>query len=722
MKKAFLPLLLCLILTIAAIAVEAPYGYYDINLDGKVEIRDTLTLLHRLLNDSSEDLSLRRVLNNLKVATQSTVTTATVANVDAEAKTVTLSTPYGDGIPVSFAALGLDGTADAAELDSMYLTVTLGANAEIYAALLGTRADVPANADHPLSIKVLNTKSENGSHAEDDFRTASVEVNFRETVNFTKDDSHRYRLAHYPRIKKVKDDLYIMAYHVNELGAHVYWVTSEDSIHWSAPNILYNNTESYAKLPTYTDGPLAGTSDDKLAAVNPDMCVLDNGEILYVYAIRPAKGYRYYPDLSGIYLVRGTVGEDNSITWSEAQQITKGQVWEPFIWQRADGQVEIYWSNPAPYMTKYGYDCNVRSVGVSMILSNDNGYTWTPNAEEGKAGGYLYYRVYNEYIGNSYGLADDGSALHDTALPYFAGQMPAVTSLYDGRSLLGAEVRQLDQSFDFSFATSKAGGDWDTFAVTEDGPDNAHRSVFDAAGPYLGTFPSGEVYLTYHWSGKQYYKMGDPKGTGFTEERYIAVPDAGGMWGSNEIVGSHEVISAGQLKTAVDDTTYEYGIALVHSYLNHRTNAQKFAVLVDGFSDEWTNNTDALFVGSESQAQLTVQTAHDKDNIYFLLSRLDETLTDGDSASLCINGTITVQIATDGSFTVGTYSGKGVSSIHEGEGILTELAIPKSVLGLKTATSFTLVPTLINADGGDAITDTFANADNTAYHPHVVLQ
>ncbi len=725
MKKLLLLILLCLALTVAATAV--PYGYHDPNLDGIVDISDALTLLHDLLQDRDTDIGLLRVLQTLRCSVAGETVTATVASVDAESGAVTLSTPRGDGIVASLAELGITD-ADTDALDSSVLTVTLF-DGKVCAAKHGVRAARPETAENrPLSIKVLNTKSEEGSHAEDDFRTSSVEVNYRETVDLTKEDHHRYRLAFYPRIKKVKDDLYILAHHVNTLGAHTYIATSEDSIHWNAPTIMFqNNTED--KVITYTDGPLAGTTD-RLVGVNPDACVLQNGEILYVFAVRPNHGYHDYPDYSGIYLMRGTVGEDNTITWSDYEQITVGQVWEPFIWQRADGQVEIYWSNPAPYMTRYGYDYNIRSAGVSMISSTDNGHTWSPSIEEGKESGYIFHRVYNEYIGDSYGQNKEGGRLH-ALLPYFAGQMPAVTRLYDGRSLLGAEVRQLDQTFDFSFATSEVGGDWASLALTEDGPDTAHKSVFDAAGPYLATFPSGEVYLTYHWAGKQYYKMGDPKGTAFTNERYIAVPGAGGMWGSSELVGSHEIISAGQLETAVTTTdtetgetttTYEYGIELVHSYLNHRINAQKFAVLVDGYTDDWAYNTDALFVGSETQAQIAVQVAHDKDNVYFLLSRLDATAENGDSITLLLNGSVTVTVGADGSYTVGTHSGTGVAVSHEGVGTLIELAVPKDVLGLVGKTAFTLCPTLTEVENGKAVTDTFANAARTAYHPKVVLE
>lgn len=65
-----------------------------------------------------------------------------------------------------------------------------------------------------------------------------------------------------------------MAYHIYELGKHIYFTTSEDSLTWNAPEILYNNDADYGKVPEYTDGPLAGKTDDKFVAVNPDIGAL----------------------------------------------------------------------------------------------------------------------------------------------------------------------------------------------------------------------------------------------------------------------------------------------------------------------------------------------------------------------------------------------------------------------------------------------------------------
>ena len=757
MKKILCALLFCLLLVFSSSAAATEFGYYDANLDGCVEMDDVLTYLKGFLNNEEGNVPLLRVVQTLKASVASTAVNATVVAVDTEARTVAFSTSDTDSITFPYAPLGITDVPDADALIGMPATLSIespvGEGSNVYAALIGSHIGVQASTgSQPASIKELNTKSESGSHVNDDFNAASVETSYRETVDLTKEYHHRFRLAFYPRVKKVKDDLYVMAYHIYELGKHIYFTTSEDSLTWNAPEILYNNDADYGKVPEYTDGPLAGKTDDKFVAVNPDICVLDNGELLLVFALRPSAGYRDYPDLSGIMLMRGTVNDDNSVTWTEPEQITVGQLWEPFIWQREDGQVEIYWSNPAPYMNKYGYDVNVRSAGVSMIVSNDNGHTWTPSIEAAKTNDYLFSRVYNEFLGYTRGEGADGNALSSLPIPYFGGQMPAVTRLYNGRSLLGVEVRTLNDRYMFSSAVSKENGDWDSLGLTEDGPDNdSTRQLFVGAGPYLATFPSGEVYLTMHSDRGLLYEIGAPDGSAFTDKKFAVLPKATGMWGSNELVGSHEVISAGQLKKAIitenaDGTTttsYEYGIEIAHTYLNHRINAQKTAINVDSNNSDWKNNTDAIFVGSESQAQLSVQVAHDDNNVYFLLSRIDSLLNAGDNASVCIaadsNTYYRIDISLTGSYTI-TYchqngsetvlsTGNAAYKLHgmvnnsnsDDIGALFELAIAKSSVGLRTASSFKMLPSLINVDDGPAITDTLYVADDMACWPVVVL-
>ena len=583
-------------------------------------------------------------------------------------------------------------------------------------------------------IAELNTKGEDGDHADDDFNTASLEIDYRQTAELTsaKTGYSRYDNAWYPRVKKVRDDLYLLLYHYGQYGQHIYWTTSRDGVKWNAPSVLYRGGASATGF-THAEGPLAGTKDD-MRAVNPDACVLDNGDILCVYSVRSNKGYQQVIDLNGLELVRGKVTASGGIQWSKPTKIYTGTNWEPFIMQRDDGQIEIYFSSSVTYIAKYGFDKAKRSSGTGLIVSKDGGYTWTPDVQAGDKNYYRPTVVYQQAIGEK--KAPNG----ETAM-YFSGQMPSVVQLYNGKSMIAVEVHGLNNKYTISLATSEAGGNWKDLGITEEGPSTMMKDVFTGAAPYLARFKSGEVYLTYTSKGLK-GRMAKADGTAVSSKEFTAVPGAAGSWGSTEIVGSHAVLS-----TAPVVNGDKRGVKIVRSYLNHRINAPKTAVTVDGYTNDWDNieNTDALFVGSESQAQITLRAAHDDENVYFLVSRLDDFMTSSDAVMVCIGAGETadyrVVVGVDGSVSIDHYSaGAKQSSITGGtavvkvlgtlnnnedtdEGCVYEIAVPKSAVGLTGAKSFKVRPVLTNKDSNNVILDTLTGvtAYSTALWPDIVL-
>ena len=583
-------------------------------------------------------------------------------------------------------------------------------------------------------IAELNTKGEDGDHADDDFNTASLEIDYRQTAELTsaKTGYTRYDNAWYPRVKKVRDDLYLLLYHYGQYGQHIYWTTSRDGVKWNAPSVLYQGGASATGF-THETGPLAGTKDD-MRAVNPDACVLDNGDILCVYSVRSNKGYQQVIDMNGLELVRGTVTDTGRIQWSKPTKIYTGTNWEPFIMQRDDGQIEIYFSSSVTYIAKYGFDKAKRSSGTGLIVSKDGGYTWTPDVQAGDKNYYRPTVVYQQAIGEK--KTPNG----ETAM-YFSGQMPSVVQLYNGKSMIAVEVHSLNNKYTISLATSEAGGNWKDLGITEEGPSTMMKDVFTGAAPYLARFKSGEVYLTYTSKGLK-GRMAKADGTAVSSKEFTAVPGAAGSWGSTEIVGSHAVLS-----TAPVVNGDKRGVKIVRSYLNHRINAPKTAVTVDGYTNDWDNieNTDALFVGSESQAQITLRAAHDDENVYFLVSRLDDFMTSSDAVMVCIGAGETadyrVVVGVDGSVSIDHYSaGAKQSSITGGtavvkvlgtlnnnedtdEGCVYEIAVPKSAVGLTGAKSFKVRPVLTNKDSNNVILDTLTGvtAYSTALWPDIVL-
>ena len=583
-------------------------------------------------------------------------------------------------------------------------------------------------------IAELNTKGEDGDHADDDYQTASLEIDYRRTAELTsaKTGYTRYDNAWYPRVKKVRDDLYLLLYHYGQYGQHIYWTTSRDGVKWNAPSVLYQGGASATGF-THETGPLAGTKDD-MRAVNPDACVLDNGDILCVYSVRSNKGYQQVIDMNGLELVRGTVTDTGRIQWSKPTKIYTGTNWEPFIMQRDDGQIEIYFSSSVTYIAKYGFDKEKRSSGTGLIVSKDGGYTWTPDVQAGDKNYYRPTVVYQQAIGEK--KAPNG----ETAM-YFSGQMPSVVQLYNGKSMIAVEVHSLNNKYTVSLATSEAGGNWKDLGITEEGPSTMMKDLFTGAAPYLARFESGEVYLTYTNKGLK-GRMAKADGTAVSSKEFTAVPGAAGSWGSTEIVGSHAVLS-----TAPVVSGDKRGVKIVRSYLNHRINAPKTAVTVDGYTNDWDDieNTDALFVGSESQAQITLRAAHDDENVYFLVSRLDDFMTSSDAVMVCIGAGETadyrVVVGVDGSVSIDHYSaGAKQSSITGGtavvkvlgtlnnnedtdEGCVYEIAVPKSAVGLTGAKSFKVRPVLTNKDSNNVILDTLTGvtAYSTALWPDIVL-
>lgn len=610
---------------------------------------------------------------------------------------------------------------------SILISALLGAATAVFASELPTIAD-------------LNTNSSVGSHATDYYKTASVELNYRELVNLNSQTtgSKRYDIAYYPRVKKVRDDFYFMLFSGGQVGPHIYWATSSDGFTWNSPEVFYNGGTADKKF-VHTEGPLAGQTDNYMGC-NADAVVLDNGDILVAYYERPSHGYAQsyipYLEMNKLYIVRGTVDGD-TIRWGKRQAVYTGSGWEPYIHKLADGRLQLVWTSVCEYHAIYGFDEVHRSDHVMMIESEDNGYTWVPTVEKGNQNNYVALRIYKEYIGDRIPEVEGKS--YTEAVPYFAGQMPVMTTLYNGRTLLAIETRQIDLSLDLSFALSEKDGSWKSLGFYEEGPEDSYHRLFDGAAPYLSCFPSGEVYLTYHWGGSFFCRLGSPEGTEYGA-RLTAVPGRGGMWGSSELIDSHTVLTAFQVKYGEN-----WGIQLGRSYLNHRTNAKKLTPNIDGNIDDWDGNTDALFVGSESQAQITVQTAHDDDNVYFLISRLDDYLTRGDTTAIHISAGST-------SFYTVTADSSGACSITEtvsgvkkdvsgdisaavkiygtvddnsdlDEGMLIELAVPKSLVGLVGASSFAIRPELTNVDGTGCIIDTLTGVSHysTLLWPEVKL-
>ena len=574
-----------------------------------------------------------------------------------------------------------------------------------------------------LPIEALNTRGEEGDHAEDDILRTSLEMNYRQIS----EASGHARLTNiqYPRLKKVAEDFYILFYYKN---IHLYYTTSRDCMTWSDPVVFRRAS----------DFPILG-GEGIYYGRGPDAVVLDDGTILVAYAVHPSEGYKTDMDNHSIRVRRGFLTESKQLVWGTEKTVYVGMNWEPSFQLLEDGTIRLYFTQTAPYTSKYGFDDEIRSSGTGMLTSTDNGYTWTPAVTAGDTGYYRATTVYQQNIGTktvTYG----GEKI---TVPYFNGQMPVAVSLVDGRTLLAVEAHHLDDSYWISLATSKADGSWDALDFEEEGPATMQKDLFkQGAAPYLARFPSGEVLLTYrHDSYKTLYGRLFSADAAVYGEEFSICNDAKGSMGSCTVVDTHCVAAVNPFLHVQDDHT----IQIVRSYLNHRINAPKAAVTLDGYTNDWTDNTDALFVGSESQAQVTLRVAHDDANVYLLFSRLDDYMVPRDYVSASIgvgeNEYYTVTMATSGAISCHHYLSGAMQNPVEGaqgkmtalgtvgdnsdtdEGALYEISIPKFVLGLENADEFSVVLSLSNTDDGNTVLDTMTGIEtkNTSNWPIVRL-
>ncbi len=511
------------------------------------------------------------------------------------------------------------------------------------------------------TIEQFNLSSEKGS-ADNDNAYVELDRTTFVALNGTADDDktgsdrtgvYRYNNAFYPRITRVRDNLYLMTFNYSQLGRHIYYTTSTDGKTWGIPGVLYSADYNENKF-TYESGSLIGTKDERLATT-ADHILLDDGTVMCVYSLRPRNGYTLaeYASMNAIKMVIGTVS-GSTIKWSTPVEIYQGQNWEPEIIQRENGDIEVYWSHSAPMIQKYGFHDDMRSSGVAMVSSTDGGKTWTPVSSEENL--YAGKRIY-QYNAGEFTL-DNGDKVN-----FYHGQMPGVVELVDGRMMVVAETRTtLRKNHTISMARSNNDGTWTELGIDEAGPSDVIEDNFEGAAPTLMRFDSGELLLTYNanrsGSNMMYARLLNKTGSDIADAYelnpfYTTSETDSGFWSSSAPVDSHTAILAMCYKKykglepetvknedGTTTTTLHNTTVIGKVRLNHTINATKKNMVADGNLQEWKNITDALFVGSLSDVQATYRFAYDDDYIYVAIDRTDASNNSAD--------TNYVMVATDG--------------------------------------------------------------------------
>lgn len=438
---------------------------------------------------------------------------------------------------------------------------------------------------HIHSIYELNREYDTDTHLKE--VRYRLEPDFRTRLDLGEKELG-FKKLHYPRIKQLKDGSYILFYQSSRIGFHCYCAFSKDGLTWErGPRVFEGH-------PIVNSG---GEKDSR-GYSTVDAVVLDNGDILAFVSYRAVKGYTRFPQDDGLSMKRST---DGGRTWSEEKEIYKSITWEPYAMQLPSGEVQVYF-------TDSDHDWNPASSGVTMLRSLDRGETWTTHCQ-----------VIRQY--RATGVRKDGKP---GTRKVWTDQMPSAVLLGDGKTILAA-VESQDSTNHFHLSFVKDDTNWAT-TLTGDmtGPSERLDNWRSGGGPYLSHFPSGETALSFQ--GKYFnVSLGLSSFQSLKNGRFFQPFGTlrTGLWGSTTNIGSHTLYATAPSL----DQNHEYGvISMVKMHLNHRIDAPYAHVKVDGDNIEWATNTDAFFLGSDSQAQCCFRFAHDDLNVYMLVECLDEEL------------------------------------------------------------------------------------------------
>jgi hypothetical protein len=563
------------------------------------------------------------------------------------------------------------------------------------------------------NINQLNQTDDGiNSHAADAL-DAMLEKNFRESVSLpssvTGTDS-----AFYVRVKKTLSGGYIAIYQDSMFASsgHVYCSLSDDMKTWSKPQIILQSKNIFG-----------GVSVRRYHTA--DAIVLQNGDILVAACYQASGTKGAAQDTKGLVVIRSN---DGGHTWSDEQVVYYARNWEPSFLQLPSGEVQLYYTSSASYFALYpNQQLPMTNSGTSLLRSFDNGYTFTPFITTTPYEGHRIINIPGKFI--------DGKQ-------YYTGQMP-VAILLNGTNEIAVAIEMQDGT---DAVTSTSNGiafnsdNWaKPLALDEAGPEHIPNINPRASAPYIRQFPSGEV--VYSGGADLSLKIGDAKARNYQTAGYKPFSDIG-YAGSLELIGSHTmlaVLGTAEYKQAnkaadVSNNTIE----LAPMYLNHRIAAKNATIKVDGNNSDWKDNTDAIFVGSDSQAQETLRYANDGVNIYIIAERLDSTLTALDTTDIYftvtntpdLNGSYKISVGQNGiisteMYAYGSYSAVQIAGIEAAvyvnnsgntleRGYNVEIKIPKASVGL-TANLFRTCFVLNNSDDGTTVvSDKLFNAKTSS--------
>ncbi len=476
----------------------------------------------------------------------------------------------------------------------------------------------------------------------------------------------------YSRIKRMSNGEWLLLFQGAQIGSYIYYSISSDLASWSYRKALFS-----AYYVTHEQGK------DHRRFSTADAVVLQNGDILVACSYRANKGYRNDIDC-GIMLRRSS---DNGKTWSEEEIIYRGANWEPYLLQLPDGRVQCYFTDSKPA---------IKNSGTSLIISADNGKTWSEKQIVCRQHRCTY---------------EDGTRI-------YTDQMPSFRLLNDGTTLLGflesniADFTKGEKN-DYRMSVIRQHGlDWTPLQGDEVGPSDRDSNIARGAGGYVATFPSGETVISCNIRNRFSLKVGNHTGTEFNgrdwDSDWLKPLAKGGYWGATERIDDHRLLAT---------MHSEDGIQHIILHLNHHISSPQATIKVDGKGNEWSND-EALFIGSKSASQMVIRSTHDSEFLYLLVECKSEYIET--SAKVRINDLAPINISAKRcqSRIEGIVSRcrKGVTDNGE-RGFIAEVAIPRAlILGNEIA----LHATLSSNDKSD--TFSHAREEETSTWPRIVLK
>ena len=457
---------------------------------------------------------------------------------------------------------------------------------------------------HIHSISELNDGPESSSvHA--DYSRSCLEVDYRTSVTLDASVLGQQMLD-YGRIKRLQDGSYILFYQPLKHGYHIYVSFSDDCIHWSKGQRVFEGGK-------FINGD--GEEDDHKYAT-ADAVQLENGDILCFCIFHSGKHYGKHLDEFGLCMKRSS---DGGHTWGPEQILHTSVDWEPYPMVLDNGEILVFF-------TDSDWDWAPNSSGCSLLRSSDGGYTWTLQQQALRQ--YRAKAVANQRSVGTPRLKADSTRT------VFTDQMPVVRVLHGTNTAFAVtETETPDNKLSISLAWEDAS--WPVTLTGEmTGPRRRVLSAFEGAGPYLAQFPSGETVISYGFSGEFAMRLGNSTGEDLPRrEQIFPFGSKLGRWGSLEVVDPHTVAAV---------TTWLYKgaqaekgkLLLAQLRLNHGVEAPALAVKADGKNDEWEPVRQALFIGSDSKAQCSMRFAHDANKVYVLAEILDPDFSNGDGLTI----------------------------------------------------------------------------------------